>query len=167
MKRILLFFSIILLLNNCTRDKIGENSQLYGSWKLTEWITSNPIDLNNNGISTTNFSPGCLLGSELIINDDFNGTLFYSSTMSFFTRMENNQLVYITSCITDSENEPLPITYTFENDTILLNNDGETSIFALDGDQLKLVIFDGFVAADVDTLDLTETHNLTFVFTRV
>ena len=167
MKRLIYSLGLsMVILTSCSSDKIGENYELYGNWKLIELSTSNPIDLNNNGTLTTSFQPGCLLGSELIIKDDSNGSLFYSSIVSYFTRTENNEIVYITSCVTDSDNIPFPITYLLENETIYLNNNGEISVLTVVDNQLQLVIENGFVTRDETTLEITQTQDLTYIFSK-
>ena len=77
--RLVLLCFIILFFNGCSQndeDTIEDNS-ISGKWELVSWSIKTPVDLNNDGIATTEFSPGCLAGSYFEFEDDLNWKRLY------------------------------------------------------------------------------------------
>lgn len=157
----------IAIITSCTSNTVDENAHLIGTWELTEWTIETPVDLNNDGVLTTSFSPGCLAGSEIVLDYDAKGTFFYSSNVSYFTRVENNEIVYMTTCSTSSDNVPKAITYTSEENLVYINKDGEMFILSQEVDEnLYLVVENGFIVKDIDTFEITESQDITYIFTK-
>ncbi len=163
---LILFFLLI----SCTSDDVNvDDSHIVGIWKLTEWNVKTPLDLNNDGIASSNLLTefGCLNGSALVFNDAINGTLFYSSDVGFHTGIESEDEIFNgIICSTSSERLPSLITYVKIDNTVTINNDGDLSDLTLEGNTLSMFIQDGFVAYDVNTFEISVILDATYVFTK-
>ena len=168
MNKILTYLCLIFILTvtaSCSKDDTDTNS-IQGTWLLTSWNLKTPIDLNNDGILSSTFTPGCLNGSELKFNDHVNGTLFFSSSVSYNTTIENGTLVYLTSCITDTDLSPSPITYIQDGETLIITSNNEEYVLAFNGNTLYMMVPNGFTATDVDTFEITAFQDITYIFTK-
>ena len=169
MKKVYLVLSIcisITLLTSCTTEDIDDQSSLIGVWKLTSWTINTAIDLDNDGIASTEFSPGCLIDSDLTFMDDSNGTIFYSSSVSYSTRMEDGNMVFMTACTTDSERVPSLMSYTSSDSEIIINKDGVEFVLALNGNTLSMLVPNDFIAKDNETSETTVSQDVTYIYTR-
>jgi hypothetical protein len=156
----------LIFCTSCSTEAIDETSAILGQWKLTSWKVNTPIDLDNDGISNSEFSAGCLSDSAISFIDPSNGTIFYSSSVTYNTRMENGQQVLLTACSTRDDIVPSLVGYTMTNNTITLNSNGEEFLLTLNENTLSMHIPNGFVAKDIDTSETTISQDITYVFTR-
>ncbi len=145
---------------------MNDDNSIEGTWKLTSWTIKTAIDLNNDGLSETSFAPGCLNGSNLKFTDASNGSLFFSSSVSYNTTNEDGNLFFMIACSTGSERIPFPITYTKNNNTVTINNNGELITLTLTENALSMEVINGFVATDVDTQETTVSEDVTYIFTK-
>jgi len=172
MKKPLFIFSILLciiILTSCTSDDSVENSSIMGAWKLTEWNVKTPLDLNNDGIASTNLLTefGCLDGSELVFNDVNSGTILYTSDVGFHTGFdEEESQIFMMICGTDSERLAIPFTYSINENIVTITVSGELVNLTLEGNTLSLFVQDGFVAYDINTFEVSVIQDATYVFTK-
>ena len=168
MNKILTYFCLIFIVTlatSCSKDDAKINS-IQGTWLLTSWNLKTPIDLDNDGILSTTFTPGCLNGSELIFNDNSSGTLFFSSSVSYNTTIENGTLVYLTSCVTDTDLSPSPITYIQDGETLIITSTNNEYALTINGTTLAMTVPNGFTATDVDSFEITAFQDITYIFTK-
>lgn len=156
---------ILTVFTSCSKDDSQDNS-IQGTWKLTSWTLKTPIDLNNDGVSSSIFDPGCLNGSELKFIDNSTGTLFFSSIVSYNTSNENGTLVFMTSCSTDSELSPSPITYIQDGEKLVITDNNEEFVLIRDGNTLSMLIPSGFKASASDTFEPTVSQDITYIFSK-
>ncbi len=170
MKRIIRYANLIVIFIvfiSCSKNDIADKTSIRGTWKLSSFTLKTPIDLNNDGTSTSTFSPGCLNGSNLEFTDTSNGTLLFTSSVSYNTTNENGTLVFMTACSTDSELLPSPITYIMDGETVIVTNNSEQYILTLEGNTLLMEIANGFIATDTDTFEITSSQDITYIFTKL
>jgi len=169
MKKLFLAFCSCLsfiAFTSCSTEAIDETSTILGQWKLTSWKVNSPIDLNNDGVFNSEFSAGCLSDSNISFIDASNGTIFYSSSVTYNTRMENGQQVLMISCSTRDDIIPSLVSYTINNNSIIVSNNEEEFVLTLNDNKLSMHVPNGFVAKDIETLETTITRDITYVFTR-
>lgn len=169
MKKLLLQFCLILVFifsNSCSKDDNIDKSSLEGTWKLTAFTLKIPLDLNNDGIETSSFMPGCLNGSALNFTDMTRGSLFFNSIVSYNTTVEDGNLFFMTSCSTDSDRAALPITYTLDDEIITISSESQLYLLTIDGNELFMEIPGGFNAYDIDTFETTVSQDITYIFTK-
>ena len=104
--------------------------------------------------------------SDLTFMDDSNGTIFYSSSVSYSTRMEDGNMVFMTACTTDSERVPSLISYTSIDSEIIINKDGDEFVLALNGNILSMLVPNDFIAKDNETSETTVLQDVTYIYTK-
>lgn len=171
MKKSLLFLYFIIAclpLTSCSQDDEVNKSAITGIWKLTAWNVITPLDLNNDGESSTNLLNefGCLSGSELIFKDSGFATLFYSSEVAFNVEIENESLFFMLICGTSSNTVPRQITYVQQENSVILNDNGVELVLSLSENSLSFLVTDGFVGRDVNTQSIVVSEDVTYVFTK-
>jgi len=164
----LLAISIAFLLSftSCFNDEDDALDAFQVTWKLDSWSLETPIDLNNDGISSLSFEPGCLNGSEIKFYDDSNGILNFSAFVSYNTSNENGNLFFMTACSTGSDIYSQPISYHQDSETITNLETDETYTYTIENNHLYMVVSNGFVATDINTSEITVSQNMTYVFVR-
>ena len=167
-KLVLALFTCLsfFVFTSCTTEDIDDTSTILGEWTLASWMVDTPIDLNNNGTAQSEYSPGCLSETTINFMDDANATVFYSSEVTYNTRLEVGKLVFMTSCTTDSDRMPNIVNYTVNNNTVMIDLDGEIMMLTIDGNKLNMIVPNGFIAKDIDTFETTMTQDITYTFKR-
>jgi hypothetical protein len=155
-----------IVFTSCTTEDIDDTSTILGEWTLTSWAVDTPIDLNNDGTPQLEFSPGCLTDSTINFMDASNATVFYSSEVTYNTRMENGKVIFMTSCSTDSDRMPTIVNYTINNNSVMIDIEGEVMVLTLSGNTLTMTVPNGFIAKDIDTFETTVSQDVTYTFTR-
>jgi len=158
-------FSFIAL-TSCTTEDIDDTSTILGEWTLTSWTVDIPIDLNNDGTPQSEFSPGCLSDSTINFMDASNATVFYSSEVTYNTRLEDGKLVFMTACSTDSDRMPTLGDYSINNNSVMIDLEGDVMVLTLNGNILTMTVPNGFIAKDIDTFETTVSQDVTYTFTR-
>lgn len=156
----------LILFTSCTTEDIDDTSTILGEWTLTSWSVSTPIDLNNDGSVQSEFSPGCLSDSALNFMDATDGTVFFSSEVTFNTRIEDGKLVFMTACTTDSNKVPTLMNYTTNGSSVMIDYEGEIYVLTIDGNTLNMLVPNGFIAKDIDTFETTVIQDITYNFIR-
>ena len=168
MKHLYLVFTFLafIVFTGCSTEPIDNTSTILGEWTLTSWQIETPIDLNNDDTASSEFSPGCLSDSSLNFIDASNATIFFSSVVTYSTTMENGKLIFMTACSTSDEIVPDLISYTINDNTVVVEIDGEELVLTSNGNTLSMLVPNGFIAKDMDTLQTTVTQDVTYIFTR-
>ena len=107
----LLILTILILFASCSKDDIN-NEYLIGSWKLTAINLTTPLDTNNDGFTSLNIvEENPIIDASLVFANEVNGNIYYNSTVSFNTRIENGNLIFMVASSIGSDNEPKHFTY--------------------------------------------------------
>ncbi len=171
MKKSLLFLYFLIAcipITSCSQDDAVFESAISGVWELSAWNVDTPIDLNNDGVSSTNLLKefGCLAGSELIFKDAVNATIFYSSEVAFNVEIQNESQFFMFICGTNSNSVPRQITYVHQENSVILNDRGEELVLNLSQNTLSMLVPNGFVARDVNSQAVVISQDIIYVFTR-
>ncbi|GAA3585360.1 hypothetical protein [Snuella lapsa] len=176
MKKIISIFYLACLLvcfSSCSSD--NDDNALEGTWKLSAWQVNTPIDLNSDGVKSSNLLTefGYLNDSALVIADNSNGSIFYSAlNVSFNAITEGDMLTFMSTSVTDSDNVPHPFSYTKSDNTIIIDADitfnkvGGSSVLIFKDNALVMEVPNGFVVKDSETLETILSQDVTYVFTK-
>ena len=167
---------LLVFLTSCSNEEIEDfdNTSLEGLWKLTALTLSTPLDVNNNGISNSNLlEEVSIIDATLVLGSNGNGTIFYDSRVSFNTKLENGASFFTIASSKSSDDKPLAITYSIDNDVVVINEDitfnglnGEVSILTLRDGKLIMDVPNGFVVKDIDTLLESISQDVSYTFSR-
>ncbi|WP_455169101.1 hypothetical protein [Aegicerativicinus sediminis] len=166
------FYLLLTLLftfaTSCSVDKVSDEEfeSIKGSWLLTSWHINNPVDLNNDGIATSDFSAGCFTDSNIVFNNEGRGTIFFSSKVEYHTEEENGNITYMVTCATSTELKPSPISYSVDKDIITIYDEDRISQLVKENNRLALTIEGGFITRDINTFEITSKQDVTYYFTR-
>jgi len=151
-----------------TSEEFSKDSPNQGEWKLTKTIIDSPIDLNNDGdLSNVLFeAPGYSDDSYIIFNDSTNGTIFFTEDITYYTSMENETLVFMTTSSTSSDRLPQSMTYSLVANQGVMYCDDQEFDLSLNADEMHVTIENGFIARDINTLETTVSQDLTYIFTK-
>lgn len=168
----LLILTILILFASCSKDDIN-NEDLIGSWKLTAINLTTPLDINGDGLNSLNIVEEYpIIEASLIFADEVNGSIYYNSYVSFATRMENGNLIFMIASSFDSDSEPKQFAYSENNNEININEDvtfnhvNNSTTLILENDTLSMAVKRGFVVTDIDTLEESVVQDVTYIFTR-
>ena len=158
--------SIIDELGDCTNGQTTEG--IVGTWKLTAWIGEEPIDLNNDGVESENFLDeiDCYENETIVFNADNTAVGMSTSFATFMFEIEvgtTNEYDYTIEC--DFEDENTNMTWTQNGNTITVDDGTTISEATLNGNQLSVLVPEGFVAFSAD-FTATTTQDLTFIYTK-
>jgi len=166
----------ILFFASCSNDEFQEqnSADLEGVWRLTEISLSTPLDLNNDGVSNLNvLDEVSIISADMIFSDSVNGTIFYNSEVSFNTREENGNLIFMITSSISSEDLPLPITYSNTDNNVIINQDitfnqtnNDFSALTLNQNSLSMEVTNGFVVLDINTFEESVSQDVTYVFEK-
>jgi hypothetical protein len=159
--------TIIDGLGDCSTDN-EPNEALEGTWKLTGWIGEEPIDLNNDGTESVNFldEMDCYENETIVFNADNTAVAMSTSYASFIFDIETgttNEYDYTIEC--EFENENTNMTWIQNGDTVTVDDGSAVSDFTLNGNQLSILIPEGFLAFSSD-FTATTSQDLTFIYTK-
>ena len=142
---------------------------IQGTWKLTSWIGEEPIDLNNDGASSLNFleEMNCYQNETMLFNADNTGVINSTTYAEIEMELEvgtTDSYNFTVNCISEIENTDF--SWTQNGNTISVTDEyNDTYDFSLNGNQLSIIIPDGFFAANED-FTVTTIQDLTFVYTK-
>lgn len=155
-------------LGDCT-DENQQTSDLEGTWLLTAWLGESPFDLNNDGTESVNFldEMDCYTNETIVFNSDGTAVAMSTSYAEFEVFIEvgtTDQYDYTITCI--QENDNTDATWTQAGNSVTIEDEfGDVSEWTLSGNQLSIVVPEGFFAISEDAT-LTVTEDLTFVYTK-
>jgi len=166
----------ILFLTSSSNDNmtILNDNNLLGVWNLTSITLKTPLDLNSDGEPSLNvLDEVSIIDATMIFTDSANGTIFYNSYVSFYSRVENDNLFFMITSSTGSENSPIPITYSNTDNNVIINQDitfnqtnNNPSALTLNQNSLSMEVTNGFVVKDINTFEESVSQDVTYVFTR-
>ncbi|WP_299126968.1 hypothetical protein [uncultured Winogradskyella sp.] len=174
-KLIFTLFSLasLVLITSCESDddaSTNSDASIEGTWLLTAWNSSIPLDLNNDGTASTNLldEVNCLTNETIVF--DANGGAVVNSTS--FLDLE----IFVESGTTDSfefevncefEDETFALAYTRVDNPVILTEIGESEGFVgtLNGNELNLDLEEEFEIYD-DEFEVAGTIDLNIVYTK-
>ena len=168
MKKLLLLLVPALLLISCNNDDDSSSASVEGTWKLTTFTTSQPSDVNNDGVETTNFiaETNCYNNSFLILssNSVANARIEELDLTLDLVAGTTDQYEYTVDCL--SAEDAFGV-WAQNNNTVTVTIDGEPLDLSLSGNTLSVTIPD-FAAIEVEQNGtiVTEFVGATLVFTK-
>jgi len=155
-------------LGDCTNDNQQQATDVEGTWLLTAWIGTEPIDLNNDGTESINFldEMDCYENETIVFNAGGIAVAMSTSFASFIFDIEmgtTNEFDYTVEC--ELENENTDLTWSQTGNTVTIDDGTTVSDFTINGNQISVLIPEGFVAFSSD-FTATTTQDLTFVYTK-
>jgi len=167
----LLIFAFLILFASCSEDDIN-NEYLIGSWKLTAINLTIPLDTNNDGFTSLNLiEENPIIDASLVFVDEANGSVFYNSTVSFNTRVENGNLIFMVASSIGID-VPREFIYSENNNDVNINEDitfnlvNNNTILTIENNTLSMQVKRGFVVNDIDTLEESIEQDVTYVFMK-
>jgi len=145
------------------------DSDLLGTWLLTEWSGTEAIDLNEDGTESINFldEMDCYNNETMVFNANNTGTVMNTSFADINTDLvvgTTNEYDFTIDCISEIEN--LDMTWSQSANDVTITESGVASTWTLNGNELSITIPEGFVAIDSADLTVTVSQDLTFVYTK-
>lgn len=134
-----LAFVVALSLTACEDqdDKITANIE--GTYKLTTFTLSAPVDYNNDGVATTDLieESGCYDDSEITLLANGSAIFDIQSIEIDYMEDENGNPATEVECYSEG---PETANYTFSNSTVTFSVAGESISFARSGNALTFVV---------------------------
>lgn len=146
----------------------AQTTSIAGTWKLTAWNSTNPVDINNDGTASTNLLTefNCYNNETIVFNADNTGTINNTSYADIELELvtgTTNTYEYTTTCI--PEIETIPMTWTQAGNLVAVNDGSGAVNLSLSGNQLSILIPAGFEAVSTDGM-VTVEEDLTFIYTK-
>ncbi|WP_290696246.1 lipocalin family protein [Lacinutrix sp.] len=156
-------------LGDCSNSTPDEG--IVGTWLLTAWNGEEAIDLNNDGTENINFldEMDCLTNETIVFNADNTGTVMSTSFPSFTTEIEvgtTDSFIFTIDC--EEEVENTDITWTQNGNIISITDTATAGVtdWTINGNELSIIVPEGFVAFDGEDFTATVTQDLTFVYEK-
>lgn len=144
-----------------------------GDWGLVGINSVTPRDLNNDGIFTDNYLDelDCYSNETINFGSDGTGTLFYRSysEIQILEGPDNiDNVDYIANCIEVNDNiEFIWNQPDLNTVTAILNTDGSQLDFFKNGDNIFLVIRDGFIATSLSDSIEDVVEDIIYEYVRI
>jgi hypothetical protein len=159
------------LSNPATQNPTTGNPQsmsIVGTWRLTAWNSTNPVDINNDGVPSTNLLTefNCYTNETIVFNSDNTGMIMSRSYAEIELELvtgTTNTYEYMTTCIQEIENTPM--TWTQAGNIVAVDDGFSVVNLSLNTNQLSFLIPNGFQADSTDGM-VTVEEDLTFVYTK-
>jgi hypothetical protein len=145
-----------------------EETGIEGTWLLSDWVGETDIYLNGDGVESLNFldEMDCYENETIVFNLDGTAVSTSTSFASFIFDIEvgtTDQFTYSFECEFEDENTDL--TWSQSGGVVAIDDGMTVSDFTLSGNQLSVLIPDGFFAFSSD-FTATTTQDLIFVYTK-
>jgi len=121
MKRTILFlFTVALLFTSCSKDDVNtQDTTLIGTWKLSANELTSGLDTNNDGVTSLNLvEENAIIEATLTLDTATTGTFFYNSSVSFNTRSEDHNMIFLITSTITSENVPKQFNYNSDDEYV-------------------------------------------------
>ncbi|WP_298345283.1 hypothetical protein [uncultured Algibacter sp.] len=171
MKKLLLSLCCAILLvsfTSCSTDDTQDSndSSIVGVWTLNAWNIEDGLDMNNDGIASTNLLDEIDCSRNETLFFDKNGVVSLNTTFNpdlniSLLNSETNTYNFEITCDTDGI-VSLATEYTIENSMITI---GE-SVAEIEGGQIFLVFEDRIKIYNEDFTQVIETKDLTLVYNK-
>ena len=154
-------------LGDCTVD---QPTGIEGTWLLTAWNGTEPIDLNNDGTESTNFleEMDCYNNETIVFNADNTGQIMSTSYAEFDIFLEvgsTDTYDFTVNCIPEIDN--MDMTWSQAGNTVSITDSfNDTSEWTLNGNTLSITIPEGFTVINTEDVNVSVIQDLTFVYTK-
>ncbi len=150
-------------LGDCMSD--GQSDNLVGTWKLTAWNGTEPIDLNNDGTESTNFldEMDCYDNETIVFNADNTGVIMSTSFADIDITIDTTT-TFVVDCIDEIENTNM--TWSQSGSSVTVTDTSGSSTWTLAGNTLSILIPEGFSVTSSEDATVTVIQDLTFVYTK-
>ncbi|MFD1063774.1 hypothetical protein ACFQ1Q_11005 [Winogradskyella litorisediminis] len=154
-------------LGNCILTTNPETIE--GTWLLTAWNGTEPIDLNNDGEESINFldEMDCYNNETFVFNNDGTGNSIstsYADIEIFLDPNNSEEFDFTVDCIL--EDETTPFTWTQSGNIVTTTDAFGTFDWTLVGNTLSTTIPEGFTVINTDDATVNTIQDLTFVYTK-
>ena len=152
MKRVLFILCLVTIsigFTSCGDDDTVDESNLIGTWKLTEFNTQQAYDINYNGTSSSNLLDeiyevnamsdlNCMTNELLTFNTNNTVLISNSTDFDFGVYIYDGQETFDIDCDEFSSSET--ITYSQNGNEVTIDIDDENTIVTVNGNQLSFVL---------------------------
>ena len=144
-------------------------TEIEGTWLLTAWNGTEPVDLNNDGTESINFldEMDCYNNETFGFNADGSGASMstsYADIEIFLDPNNSDEFDFTVNCIL--EDETTNFTWTQSDNTITITDAFGTFDWILEGNTLSTTIPEGFTVINTDDATVNTIQDLTFVYTK-
>ncbi|MEZ4793000.1 MAG: hypothetical protein R2783_05945 [Gelidibacter sp.] len=159
----ILIFGFLSL--SCSKDG-GDDPSVVGEWELATWTINVPIDLNDDGITSTNLLDEATCDNSERLIFDVNGTVSSNATYNphvTISLVDGTTDGYVFNVDCDTEGSiGIAGTYTQNGNLVTLFD----STASIDGNLLTIVYEDAIDIYDEDLSTVLTTKDLTLVYYR-
>lgn len=158
------FKILLLLITFFTITACQDANSLYGEWKLSSWYIGVDIDLNKDGIKSSNLldEVNCKNKEVLTIKSDV--TLNVVNTYSTVIKISKNDNKYTFDIVCDEGNLGFATTYKVVDDKIVTAPNSEEYLFK--GKQLTRTFKNAISIYNIDFTKVIETKDLTLNYIK-
>lgn len=154
-------------LGDCVPDMTEEG--VVGTWLLTAWNGTEPVDLDNDGTGSINFleEMDCYNNETFVFNNDGTGASIstsYADIEIFLDPDNSEEFDFTVDCIL--ENETTNFTWTQSGNIITTTDVFGTFDWTLEGNTLSTTIPEGFTVINTEDATVNTIQDLTFVYTK-
>ncbi len=178
----LVVFAALSLFTSCSKDDDSVDSSpnndgqvaftIDGTWKLTSFNTTTPLDLNGDGVAEANIiaEANCYTNETIVFNADSTGVTKVTSYANIDAVLEigtTDSYTYSSECI--DEIEDTNFTWSKNSDTVtIVNEDLSTYSLSLNSDNELIVTFeDAFSVEDPDSgVTVVSDEDFTMIYTK-
>tara|TARA_R100001369_G_scaffold14013_5_gene28517 strand:+ start:13681 stop:14568 length:888 start_codon:yes stop_codon:yes gene_type:complete len=156
---------IITGLGDCTADPIPT----IGTWQLVFMLSNNILDIDNDGIATTNYlgEIDCYDNEIITFNADGTGEFIYNSFATItYTPISDDDVDFFVTCTDFNENTPFTWTQNDNEITITLTETGEVLDFLKSTSIITNIVEDGFFATSTVNSS-TISEDMTFTYLKI
>jgi len=167
MKHLLKVICAVLLISSSTScSSESDVSSIVGSWKLTAWNASKGLDLNNDGIVSTNILDeiDCISNETLVFES--NGVVSSNATFNpdldiVLLNGTSDEYIFNVTCDKDGM-VSYATTYSQNGDSVLINESEAT----IRDNKLSRIFEDAIKIYNEDHTELVDTIDVTYVYTK-
>lgn len=172
MKKLALLAVVAFNLTGCTNDEelfagFEPPFSASGKWKLTAMQVETPVDINGDGIATTDYmtETGCYQDEFLEFYSDATGMAISNSYLNLTVEGEFPEVSFTSECVEEISQTAIT-NYTIENGVITITEeDGTILTGTLEGNKITFVIPEGQIYFD-EEMNVLLTEDLTLVYTQ-
>ncbi|ARV08879.1 hypothetical protein BTO05_04215 [Winogradskyella sp. PC-19] len=159
-------FKILLLISITFFTVIScqDTNPLYGEWKLSSWYIGVEIDLDKNGIKSTNLLDEVDCDNKEVLTIKSDGTLNAVNTYNPIVKISKNNSKYVFDVNCNKGALGFASTYKTVGDTVVIAPNNEEFIFS--GKQLTRVFKNAIRIYNNDFTEVIETKDLTLSYTK-
>lgn len=171
-------FTALSLFTSCSKDDDSSDSDVEvsftidGTWKLTSFNTTTPLDLNGDGVSEVNIiaEANCYTNETVVFNADNTGVIKSTSYADIEAVLETgptDSYTYNSECIDEVEN--INFTWTKNSDTLTIVDEDSSSysLYLNSNNELTITFEDAFSVEDPDNeVTVVSDEDFTMIYTK-